>query len=192
MPTTTNRGPAAAADNRRALVAAARRVFATDGYHVPYRTIARAAGVGQGSLYRHFPDRIDLALAVFADNLEELEALAAGDDPARFARVWGRVVDQLVESTALVDMLVDARRRVVDTGRAMEGRLRALLVGPLADAQAAGLVDPALTPDDLALAVRMLHGVLATQVDPPSAMVTAIRALHLISPTLTPTQEDMP
>ena len=39
--------------------------------------VAKKAGVGQGSLYRHFPDRVSLALAVFEDNVAELEVMAA-------------------------------------------------------------------------------------------------------------------
>lgn len=195
--TGTNRGPAAAADNRRRLVDAARRVFAEGGYHVPYRTIAQAAGVGQGSLYRHFPDRLDLAVAVFEDNLAVLERLAEGDDPGRFTRVWDEVVDQVVTSTALVEMFVDARRRMDAAGRRMEGRLRALVARPLADAQAAGLVEDGLTPDGVAMAVRMLHGVLVTHVDPATVPDAVTAALRLISPGLVPTtsphtKEDTP
>ncbi|MGO1628191.1 helix-turn-helix domain-containing protein, partial [Microbacterium sp.] len=65
-----NRGPAAAAENRRALIAAARAVFADGGFAVPFSAIARRAGVGQGSLYRHFPTKIALAAAVFDDDID--------------------------------------------------------------------------------------------------------------------------
>jgi AcrR family transcriptional regulator len=64
-----NRGPSAAAENRAALIAAARAVFATAGYDAPLSAVARRAGVGQGSLYRHFPNRMSLAVAVFEDNM---------------------------------------------------------------------------------------------------------------------------
>lgn len=43
-PATTNRGPAAAAKNRAAILDAARRLFGADGYHIPFSAIARAAG----------------------------------------------------------------------------------------------------------------------------------------------------
>ena len=68
-----NRGPAAAAENRRAVLAAARELFAERGYEVPMQAIAKRAGVGQGVLYRHFPKRLDLALAVFEENFVRLE-----------------------------------------------------------------------------------------------------------------------
>src|SRR6056297_2610919 len=97
----TNRGPAAAADNRAALLDAARRLFAEQGYRVPLSAIAREAGVGQGSLYRHFPRRIDLALAVFEDNLAELEVLAASDTgPRGFHPLWQRLLELTIRSTA--------------------------------------------------------------------------------------------
>ena len=48
--------------------------------------IARRAGVGQGSLYRHFPDKISLALAAFEENVSGIEALAA------FAREHGHLL----------------------------------------------------------------------------------------------------
>ncbi|MEV6041596.1 helix-turn-helix domain-containing protein [Nonomuraea sp. NPDC052116] len=40
---------------------------ATVGYDAPLSLVARTAGVGQGGLYRHFPDRLGLVLAVFND-----------------------------------------------------------------------------------------------------------------------------
>ena len=75
-----NRGPAAAAGNRRAILAAARRLFAAHGYNVPLHTIAQEAGTGQGTLYRHFPTRLDLALAVFETHFAELTAIAQDAD----------------------------------------------------------------------------------------------------------------
>ena len=53
-----NRGRAAAKANRRALVAAALEVFAEGGIDAPLSAVAKRARVGQGSLYRHFPDRV--------------------------------------------------------------------------------------------------------------------------------------
>ncbi len=73
----TNRGPAAAAGNRQAILRSARRLFAEQGFLVPLTAIAREAGVGQGVLYRHFPTRMALALAVFDENLTRVEQVAA-------------------------------------------------------------------------------------------------------------------
>lgn len=184
-----NRGPAAAADNRRALLDAARRLFAEQGYHVPYSAIAREAGVGQGSLYRHFPDRLDLALAIFAANLAELEQIASeSDDPHCFSRLWRRLVEQTLDSTAFVEMVVDARQRV-EVAELAE-RWPEILREPLRTAQAAKVIDTTLTVEDLALAERMVYGVIVTETDPSRARAATHRALELIHPSLTWSQEE--
>src|SRR5271154_473463 len=62
--------------NRERLVAAARQLFALRGVEVSVREVARHAGVGVGTLYRHFPTREDLVDAVLEDAFEELIAIA--------------------------------------------------------------------------------------------------------------------
>ncbi len=182
MPATvraTNRGPAAAADNRRALLDSARRLFAERGYRVPLNAIARDAGVGQGSLYRHFPTRLDLAFAIFEDNYAELERIAEEDTgPGAFLRLWRHLIELTLGSTAFVELAVEARRELADPSYG--DRLLRILEGPLARAQAAAEVDAALTVEDLALAHRMIYGVIVTQPDAISARSAASRALRLI------------
>jgi AcrR family transcriptional regulator len=63
-----------AARNAARLLAAARDVFAEQGAEAALDDIARRAGVGNATLYRHFPTRGDLLVAVYA---EEVEALVA-------------------------------------------------------------------------------------------------------------------
>jgi AcrR family transcriptional regulator len=58
--------------NYSRLVVAAREVFATLGGDASMEAIARQAGVGPGTLYRHFPKRIDLVEAVYRNDVEEL------------------------------------------------------------------------------------------------------------------------
>ena len=53
-----------------ALLHAAREVFATSGVDAPVREIADKAGVGLGTLYRHFPQRADLIAAVFRREID--------------------------------------------------------------------------------------------------------------------------
>jgi AcrR family transcriptional regulator len=62
--------------NYERLVAAAREVFNAQGAGAPMETIARQAGVGVGTLYRHFPKRIDLVEAVYRTDVEELVVTA--------------------------------------------------------------------------------------------------------------------
>jgi AcrR family transcriptional regulator len=63
------------ADARRnydSLVVAARKVFADDGGGASMEAIAKQAGVGVGTLYRHFPKRIDIVEAVYRDDVDVL------------------------------------------------------------------------------------------------------------------------
>ena len=64
--------------NRDALVAAAGQVFAEVGVDAPLDSIARQAGVGNATMYRNFPTRDDLLMAVLADRYQMLAA-QAGD-----------------------------------------------------------------------------------------------------------------
>ncbi|MFG1706251.1 TetR family transcriptional regulator [Nonomuraea sp. M3C6] len=172
----TNRGPSAAAENRAALIAAARRVFASAGYDAPFSMVARAAGVGQGSLYRHFPDRISLALAVFEDGVTELEALAA-EPGVSLDDVLALMTEQTIASTAFIEMVsvLPADPRII----AVRDRVADLLTGALSRAQRAGRVRAGVTAEDLVLAVGMLAGVLAKK-PAPARRVAAARVWTLL------------
>ena len=69
--------------NREELLNAARDVYAEHGINAPMATVARRAGVGVATLYRHFPTRDDLARAAFSEQMSLCaDALAqAADDP---------------------------------------------------------------------------------------------------------------
>jgi AcrR family transcriptional regulator len=73
-----------AARNRAKLLAAGREVFAEQGPDASLEEIARRAGVGIGTLYRHFPSREGLAEEIFAEHIAEVvaaaEAAAAAED----------------------------------------------------------------------------------------------------------------
>lgn len=173
-----NRGPSAAAENRAALIAAAREVFANAGYAAPLSTVARAAGVGQGSLYRHFPDRISLAMAVFEENVTQLEALVAEPDTT-LADVLALMTEQTLASTAFIDMVgtppLDPDSRIVGLRR----RVASLLAGPLSDPRRAGGIRADVTADDLVLVVGMLAGVIA-KIPAPERRGTADRVWALL------------
>ncbi|WP_433518722.1 TetR family transcriptional regulator [Nonomuraea sp. CA-143628] len=171
-----NRGPGAAAGNRAALIAAARDVFATAGYDAPLSMVARTAGVGQGSLYRHFPDRVSLALAVFEEGVTALEALAA-EPGATLDDVLALITEQAIASTAFIDMVrvPPADPRLI----AVRDRVADLLTDKLAEAQRAGRIRPDLTPEDLVMAVGMLAAALV-QRPAPARRVAAARAWGLL------------
>ncbi len=150
-----NQGRRVAARNRAALIAAAREVFAEQGLEAPLSAVARRAGVGQGSLYRHFADRVALASAVLEENVQHVEEAAAGP-AASLESVLGVITWQLTRSTAFVDML-----------RIRGDMLRIRGDGELAQALARrvhGVLSrclPAghrLSTDDLMLAIAMVSG----------------------------------
>ena len=62
--------------NYERLVAAARKVFAQQGGGASMEAIAKEAGVGVGTLYRHFPKRIDVVEAVYREDVDELVDVA--------------------------------------------------------------------------------------------------------------------
>nr|WP_228083270.1 TetR/AcrR family transcriptional regulator [Streptomyces sp. MA3_2.13] len=99
-----NDGPKAAARNRAALIAAARAVYAEHGLDAPLSAIARRAGVGQGVLYRHFPDRAAVAAAVLEENVRQIEQ-AAEARGATLPGVLGVVSWHLTESAAFISLL---------------------------------------------------------------------------------------
>jgi AcrR family transcriptional regulator len=79
-----------AARNRQAIIESAGALYGQRGLDVPFDEIARLAGVGNATLYRHFPSRCELVAAVFADTLRRVvaaaaEALAAADPWDGFA-----------------------------------------------------------------------------------------------------------
>src|SRR5271170_1836043 len=65
-----------ARQNRTRLISAATAAFAENGADAPLEDIARRAGVGIGTLYRHFPTRVDLQAAVFRSQVETVCAAA--------------------------------------------------------------------------------------------------------------------
>lgn len=86
-----------AADNRARIIRAARAVIA-DADEVKLNAIARQAGVGQGTLYRHFPTREDLLAEVYREDVGELVAaaptlLAEHEPLVALARWFDRVAD---------------------------------------------------------------------------------------------------
>jgi AcrR family transcriptional regulator len=97
--------------NQQALLAAAAAVFVTSGVDAPIREIAARAGVGIGTIYRHFPTRADLVVAVYRHQVEACaEAgpalLAEAGSPFAALRQWVDLfVDFLVTKHGLASAL---------------------------------------------------------------------------------------
>jgi AcrR family transcriptional regulator len=139
--------------NRERVLAAAREAFAAEGPSVSLDDIARRAGVGPGTVYRHFPAKDDLFRAVIAGRLAELtqaarELAGAADPGAAFYAFIGQVTDAARANLALASTFADpadAGEAVLAAGASLRGALGELL----ARAQQHGAVRPDVSPDDL-------------------------------------------
>jgi AcrR family transcriptional regulator len=94
--------------NEQALLDAAAAVFVRKGVDAPVRDIAAEAGVGIATIYRHFPTRANLVVAVFRHQVDALAAAApaAGESPEDTLRNWvHRFADFLVTKHGLAEAL---------------------------------------------------------------------------------------
>jgi AcrR family transcriptional regulator len=133
------------------LIEAARREFGANGIDASLEGIARDAGVAIGTLYRHFPTRLDLLLAALEARLEEFLAGAerslAIDDPwERFAAYLDNLFRVQAGDRGFNDFLSRRFPGSVETER-IHDRMCEQIEDVLTTAQAAGVVRP-----DIALA----------------------------------------
>jgi len=157
------------ARNRRLLVGAAIESFQEFGWDVPLDTVARRAGVGNATLYRHFPTRDDLHEAAFAEIHERLVAVLA-----RYRDVddgWRALRELVVEiyATAPVgpaigtpaqerlDTSPSLRSVVAEIGEALDRLLRL--------AQSQGSVRPDVDLEDLGLLLDSVRPVVAVSAE---------------------------
>lgn len=86
--------------NTEAVLEAAKAVFAESGVDAPMREIAARAGVGVGTIYRNYPQRSDLIIAVFRRELDataaEADRLASEYPPAEALRLWAQSLARFV------------------------------------------------------------------------------------------------
>lgn len=172
----SNRGPLAAAENRRALIDAARLEFAERGAGVPLSRIAQRAGVGQGSLYRHFTDRVDLATAVFEQNLQDLKGQVL-DAELPYSAFMESLEAQAAEASAIVE-IVSAEQAREGSVRLRE-QLHSLVSAVCAAAKQAGELDTEVTVGDLVTAASMFALAVA-KAPPRERAVTAARARRIL------------
>ena len=156
--------------NYELLIEAATRAFAERGADdVSLEEIARRAGVGIGTLYRHFPSRQTLLEAVYKDQVDGLEVLAgkllSAEAPGEALGQWlrafaafGRTKRSL--STALVATIGKDSALMSECSRILRGCTEALL----ARAQEAGEVRPDIQPYDL---IKITHGLIVASDSAP-------------------------
>jgi AcrR family transcriptional regulator len=155
-----DRRRADAVANRDALIRAAAALYAERGLDVSVEDIAQAAGVGRATLYRHFPTREQLHVAILEQIVEQIEA-AGAELPATataFMTLFKVAVRVQADSLPVVDLLL-RRGAPDDAVRDLRARVRTIFRDPLAAAQHAGLVRADLSPEDVRIQLAMLGSV---------------------------------
>jgi AcrR family transcriptional regulator len=152
--------------NRLRVLDAAERAFAEQGEAVPMEEIARQAGVGVGTIYRHFPTKEALMEAMLVRRYERLAdeagALAAGPDPGgAFFELFSRIVAEAGANKTFSHLLVRAGVDIKTATSAVGQRLVEIFGTLLERAQQAGAVRADLRQPEV---VAVLSGLsLATE-----------------------------
>jgi AcrR family transcriptional regulator len=158
---TTRRVRADARRNIDALLEAAKEVFADSGVDAPVREIAERAGVGVGTVYRHFPQRSDLVTAVFRHEVdacaEAAPVLAAEHGPGEALMRWlHRYTGFIATKRGLAAALHSGDPAFDALPAYFQQHLRPALGALLESAAAAGEVRADVEPSDLLQAVANL------------------------------------
>lgn len=169
--------------NHRALLDAARELL-SERPDVPMYEIARRAGVGQATLYRHFPDRKALVGEIATEVLDEVEAEAAASSPdpdEGLALLLELVVSAMVRSGALLQLIDDEPTSAEQPGTViyeLVRRLLSMVESRFDGAKVAGALRADATPEDVVLVLAMAKGVIMGAA-PDKRAVAASRALDL-------------
>jgi AcrR family transcriptional regulator len=157
--------------NRERLLQAAREEFAEHGLDVPLEDVARRAGVGIATLYRHFPSRDALVDAIAAERLERFaglieDALAEEDAWSGFSTFLARGFETNARDRALADTLARSARDT-RSRREAKDRVAALLSKLISRAQAQGGLRPDVGLSDVIM-LFWAHGRIAEMTSPIS------------------------
>jgi AcrR family transcriptional regulator len=168
-----------ARDNRAAILDAARELFA-DSADVAMCQVARRAGVGQGTLYRHFPNRSALAAELLDSYIVGFEVLATAEagEPDAFFVLLRSLLDAVVDLYGLAVLARNEAETDLHLRRNRE-RIAELLAGPLRDAKTAGALRPDLTIADVFLIFAMVRGSMEGLPDRAARSAVARRVLEL-------------
>ena len=147
--------------NLAALLEAARTVFTTSGVRAPAKEISDLAGVGVGTLYRHFPRRSDLIVAVLEHDLDECvgaaETLRLTHEPFDALAAWIDRFTQLVRTKhGLAEALHSADPAYEGLPGSLLDALEPALRGLLEAGVASGVTRPDVTAREILLAVALL------------------------------------
>ncbi|MBW0105361.1 TetR/AcrR family transcriptional regulator [Pseudonocardia sp. KRD291] len=166
-----------AVDNRERILESARRLLAADS-DVKLNAVAKAAGVGQGTLYRHFPSRVALLVEVYRADVEKLgssaERLLARTDAATALRTW---FDEVADYARVKHGVLVALS--VDTGHELTTKHAGTLARAIEVLLAAGRNDGTIRHDIDSREVLLLLGFLS-RVDGDVTAERVHRALDVI------------
>ncbi|WP_406334769.1 TetR/AcrR family transcriptional regulator [Streptomyces sp. NBC_00203] len=182
--------------NRELLVEAAREVFAELGLDAPLDVIARRAGVGNATLYRHFPNRAALVDDVFRDTLAG--TMAVGERARTAEDAWAALVDYteavftgLAADRGAIDLMT-TRLEGVATLEAVHAHNRETVDALLRRGREQGTVRDDLSTEDLLFALAALsRAVPALTATAPDAWRRAL-ALLLDGLRASPTAAPLP
>jgi AcrR family transcriptional regulator len=140
--------------NRARLLAAARELLATHGVELSMREVARAAGVGVGTLYRHFPTRAELVDAVLEDAFAEIlaSARAALTEDDAWTGLTGFIVEALSQQACNRGLrdVIETRAHGRERAQAVREEVSGAIAQLVERAQRQGTLRPDFAPADVA------------------------------------------
>lgn len=171
-----------AARNRAALVAAAREVMAERGLEAPLDDVARRAGIGNATLYRRFPRRVDLIAAVFADRMADharaVQAALDAADPWEGLRSYIEAAAELqVHDRGIAD-LITMDVSMAPQIEALRDQAFRGLVEVIERAKAAGALRADATPEDIVVILQANAGLVGRS--HRAASQASHRLVHLL------------
>ncbi|WP_405587985.1 TetR/AcrR family transcriptional regulator [Streptomyces sp. NBC_01092] len=175
--------------NHERLLAEARSAFAEHGTDASLEDVARRAGVGIGTLYRHFPNRDALLSAVFEEAVGDLLArsreLLRSPEPCAALVTWLReMVTHAGEYRGLARSLMSVSYDGTSDLARCSGPIRQAGGALLSRAQEAGSVRPDVAIGDL---LQLTHAIALAAEETPADPELADRLLHLTLRGLKPT-----
>jgi AcrR family transcriptional regulator len=159
-PSPTRRKRKDAVQNRQRIMDAAREVFARHGFGATLDEVADFAGVGIGTVYRHFPNKSAVINALFEESVDRLVALArvaaAAEDPWEgFVGFIIDVANLQATDRGLRDLMLTAKNGF-ERGELLRGRLRPVIRPVVQRAQAQGALRPDFDEQDFPILQVML------------------------------------
>jgi len=171
--------------NRALILAAAEEAFARDGLGVPVDEIARRAGVGAGTLYRHFPTKEALFEAVLIDHMTQISVeareLGERDDPAEaLFEFIGRLGRESASKRDLIEALSGVGFDIHEAAAAQKADIERVFEELLKRAQDAGQIRPDVTLADLFGLVMGTCSMTSTGAAPGMSECSQARMLAVI------------